>query len=1678
MTVEIFNDTDSQNNGSENTSAEVSDQDVKNALENHKEKNPEFAKLVDELDSKGVTVGIVIIDEPYDSNVEDSGKPRVNEGAPPYDWVIRIPVQAISGATYSTPGGDEPLSLERAITHELYHIKQITDANGQSTTDVVQTDDGPHITAAGEQNATVGEDKIMAAGVNKEPPRVEYENITPGSGLPPRINDTSTPPTATDPEGSLSDWIKEIIQKILDAFDRGSPLILDLDHSGTIDLVSLESSGAYFDRDQDGFAEWTGVAAKEDGYLAIDINQNGKIDGNGELFGTVDTDGFTILAQYDSNSDGRISAEDAVWGDLIIWQDHDEDGVSEYGEIYTLSDHAIISIDLNATEVSQTNQGHAVTHTSTFTVDDGVGGPQNYGVHDVWFEFDQTNSSYIESYSLISEVFGLPTQRGYGTIPDLHISISLDNYGAGNLLGRITDIKDLTISDIFSADATILNATRDIMFRWAGVDDVNPSSRGLYIDARQLEFLEKLTGQPFLQRGMYANPLWEATEDLQEAFNIALNHIYGNLVAQAAGGALFDGDWYYSIATDSIQGVTGLNVDVLDDLETLALALSNTAERQTFWENVVRMVEFTVGTDNLSGGALSALEAAITGSDVTLDLQDDILPAFVFIRDVGIIEPGTSGNDTIAGTSANDTLAGYYGNDEIYGMNGHDTLKGEAGDDYLVGAAGADYIWGGSGNDTYRYAIGDGGDVIREQSIGTGNDSDRILFGPGIDLGDLTFTRMGESDLVIDIDTGSYTGQIILENHFNYASGGGHVEILEFDDTSTYSIGTLAWTSYGTAGADKMWGVQSGGLNTDTMYAGAGNDIVYADNGNDTVYGEDGNDTLYGDYGDDTLNGGTGDDTLNGGADNDTLIGGAGNDLLYGGAGDDIYHYISGHDTFDESSGTDQISLDAVWNSITPIYYKQGVDLKIVFDSNNTILIKAYFSSGGGKIESMVYANSTSVNLATVSYIVQGDEANNTLSGTASDDTLYGFGGDDVLNGSGGSNGNDTLYGGTGNDTLNGGYGDDYLDGGAGNDTLEGNSNNDTYYYVSGHDVIIDSSGTELLIMAPGWALEDITFKRYYNNGYDLVLEINGSNSITIEGQFYGNYQVETLKFADNSTVNLTTQIYTTYGDEGNNSISELMVGGSLNEVFYGLGGNDTINGGNGDDTLHGGTGNDALNGEGNNDTLYGEDGDDTLNGGIGNDYLDGGAGNDTLYGYNDNDTYFYSGGNDIILDSAGADVLIMSSEWEESDLTFRRDISDLLSLMISIDGTNSIFIDEQFYGDNNIETIEFSDATTINLLTKSIQTHGNASANSMSGITVGASLDDVMYGYAGNDTLNGGNGSDTIYGGDDNDTIYGGANDDVLYGDAGDDFIDADDGNDTLFGGAGNDDLRGDGGNDIIYGGAGNDILQGQAGNDTYVYTEGLDQIYDSTSSTDTLWISNGISVDDITFVATGTRDTTIIVNSGTDELFIDELRGSNTQKVEFITFDDGFITSLPDYASWTNGTSGADSLTGTSTDETILGFSGNDTLDGAGGADDIHGGAGNDTIYGGVGTDLLHGGIGDDVLYGQDGLDTLFGGAGADSFVFETATAFNNVDVIKDFSLSDDDVLDLSDLLSVFDPMTDAITDFVQITESGGNSSLFVDRDGTGGTYGLQQIATIQGVTGLTDEVALYNAGTIIAA
>ncbi|MCB9987990.1 MAG: type I secretion C-terminal target domain-containing protein [Rhodospirillales bacterium] len=169
--------------------------------------------------------------------------------------------------------------------------------------------------------------------------------------------------------------------KVVEVTIVSSPLVLDLDGDG-VELVSV-SEGVLFDMDNDGVADKTGWVGADDGLLAIDINGDGVINDHTELFGTAVTDGFAVLASYDINGDGVINDTDAVWSDLIVWQDANQDGISQDTEMSGLSSVGISSINLSAVETSYWQDGNWISHEGTFLYEDGREGQ----IVDAWFSF-------------------------------------------------------------------------------------------------------------------------------------------------------------------------------------------------------------------------------------------------------------------------------------------------------------------------------------------------------------------------------------------------------------------------------------------------------------------------------------------------------------------------------------------------------------------------------------------------------------------------------------------------------------------------------------------------------------------------------------------------------------------------------------------------------------------------------------------------------------------------------------------------------------------------------------------------------------------------------------------------------------------------------------------------------------------------------------------------------------------------------------------------------------------------------------------------------------------------------------------------------------------------------------------------------------------------------------------
>jgi len=137
-----------------------------------------------------------------------------------------------------------------------------------------------------------------------------------------------------------------------------SPVVLDFMPVGRPDFSRLDKSAVRFDLDGDGRAERTAwfKGYRDVGFLALDLNNNGKIDDGRELFGEAmeltggrgkARDGYAALAQYDSNSDGFIDAQDPVFSKLLVWMDRNQDGRTNTDELLPLKSLGVTRIGLS-----------------------------------------------------------------------------------------------------------------------------------------------------------------------------------------------------------------------------------------------------------------------------------------------------------------------------------------------------------------------------------------------------------------------------------------------------------------------------------------------------------------------------------------------------------------------------------------------------------------------------------------------------------------------------------------------------------------------------------------------------------------------------------------------------------------------------------------------------------------------------------------------------------------------------------------------------------------------------------------------------------------------------------------------------------------------------------------------------------------------------------------------------------------------------------------------------------------------------------------------------------------------------------------------------------------------------------------------------------------------------------
>ena len=93
------------------------------------------------------------------------------------------------------------------------------------------------------------------------------------------------------------------------------PLVINFNGNA----AQLTSTKFSFDLNADGSAENISFVAPGSAFLALDKNQDGKINNGSELFGPASGNGFKELAAYDQDGNHWIDENDAVFAKLKVW---------------------------------------------------------------------------------------------------------------------------------------------------------------------------------------------------------------------------------------------------------------------------------------------------------------------------------------------------------------------------------------------------------------------------------------------------------------------------------------------------------------------------------------------------------------------------------------------------------------------------------------------------------------------------------------------------------------------------------------------------------------------------------------------------------------------------------------------------------------------------------------------------------------------------------------------------------------------------------------------------------------------------------------------------------------------------------------------------------------------------------------------------------------------------------------------------------------------------------------------------------------------------------------------------------------------------------------------------------------------------------------------------------------
>lgn len=996
---------------------------------------------------------------------------------------------------------------------------------------------------------------------------------------------------------------------------------------------------------------------------------------------------------------------------------------------------------------------------------------------------------------------------------------------------------------------------------------------------------------------------------------------------------------------------------------------------------------------------------------------------------------GGDGDDWVYGYGGNDVLVGGSGNDFLFGGLGDDTIDGGNGGDTIIGGAGADDINAGGNNDNILLA---NGDFAAGESINGGANNDALIL---------------TNATTVDFSTGTLNGLETLTGSFG---------------VDTITLSSTQWAGFTTIDT---------GADTDTVNVLASGDISAS--GTPTVSN----------------------------SEHGYLIGTGGNDTTVM-TGSQLDAIIYGNGTINLGGGTDSLGITTTSSILNT--FGAGDDTAIT----NTETISATSATAGVTIDLSAQTESFDIDGGSFADNIQSGAGDDVIDGGAGNDTIYG----DVLGGTGIQGWDYEYYDfnvalatlAEAGFTLNGGRDN------SNTPTTTGTATNfDPSNFDAGDEFALKFTA-ELTVVTGG----TYTFRTSSDDGSELFIDgveivsndgLHGTATVTSAGQTLspGTYLIEITYFENGGGQVLDAEI--SGPDTGGSFVT---LSNFANAAIPGTTGtptdsDDVIDGGSGNDEIYGGIGSDTLNGGDDDDTIFALDA-TTNRDSLGATYAVGATVTDYSVNFNTGlDGYVYTDGNDpgnvtvtgsrITNDGNLADGAL-EVEIENSNGNFSNAFgyfTETITFTQDLQNAELSFFYRHIHAnqnDNGEDSSVFYNLGSTVFISDAFGSGGAFDSDwteytvSLGDVSAGDSIDLILgiihYGSSRNNEDATARFDDIAVTGDP--LIYtpgvstqdaDAANANILNGGAG---------NDTLYGSSGNDTLNGDAGADDIYSGT-VDVLSAEitsllAANPNISYNYDTGNFYQ--------WVDNGANInwntaagDSASSLLNGVAGHLATITSATEQAFAESLAGGNNtwlggrdSGTEGVwTWDFGGVENGAQFAGstgnavngWYNNWAGGQPNDGDGTQDYLYMLNGTTWADGL-----VIGGSGFVDIEAYLieweGADVFAA-LDNNILNGGTGADTLYGSDGQDIFLFDN---ISNIDTIENFNALGRDALDISDILS-YDPLTDDIADFVQLTEVGGNTIVSVDADGTGG---FTDIAQLSGTTGLDLDVMITAENLIV--